>query len=153
MNSTRNIRPRRLLRGHRIPGQRRSGALVALFALLFQTSIVLWHQPPAATGTGADYSIHVMLGHVAPAPVAAHDSHPYDEHPQDEHPSQDRDRQPVPSCPICQTLQHAGAFLPLSAFTLLVPWSFAGYLTADGGSARVEGNPVPYGARAPPFAA
>jgi hypothetical protein len=135
-------------RGRQTAGRGRCGALFALFALLFQASIVLWHQPPAVSGRAAEHNIHVMLGHVAPAPAAANG----DEHHHD-HPGRDRDRQPIPPCPICQTLQHAGAFLPASAFTLFVPWRLAGHFAAGPATACDEANPVPYGARAPPVAA
>jgi hypothetical protein len=134
--------------GRRTAGRGRCAALFALFALLFQASIALWHQPPAASGRAAERNIHVMLGHVAPAPAAAHEDEPHHDHP-----DQDRDRQPVPPCPICQTLQHAGAFFPASAFTLFVPWRLAGRFVAGPATAGEEANQVPYGARAPPFAA
>jgi hypothetical protein len=134
-------------RGRQTAGRGRCGAWLALFALLFQASMVLWHQPPAASGRAAEHNIHVMLGHVAPAPVAEHE----DEHHHD-HPDHDRDRQPIPPCPICQTVQHAGAFLPASAITLFVPRRLAGRLAAGSATACDEANPLPYGARAPPFA-
>jgi hypothetical protein len=148
MNRTRNRSWRLDRRGDPSGRRGRCGALLALFALLFQASVALWHQPPPASGAAAEHNIHVMLGHVAPAPVAAPEDHSH--HGQTD---QDRGRQSVPPCPICQTLQHAGAFLPSSAFTLLGPWRLAGTFDAAGDTARDEANPVPYGARAPPFAA